>query len=105
MDTSSCFCVVAAVLSIFTVLWTLRDRCGSGYWMAACGALSGALSWALGSGLYLNVPPALCGTALLTCSFILILVTERRVELLPVERRAVLVTGETHTHSVEGLIL
>ncbi|XP_073327806.1 17-beta-hydroxysteroid dehydrogenase type 2 [Pagrus major] len=93
MDTSSCFSVVAAAVSVFTVLWTLRDRCGSGYWTAACGALSGALSGALGSCLYLNVPPAVCGTALLTCSFILICVTERRVKLLPAERRAVLVTG------------
>ncbi|XP_044050007.1 estradiol 17-beta-dehydrogenase 2 [Siniperca chuatsi] len=84
-----CFCVVAAAVYVVTVLRKLKEGCGSGCWPAALGAL-GALG---GAALYVTVPPAVCAAALLSCSFILIRVTERRVELLPAQSRAVLITG------------
>ncbi|XP_076588168.1 17-beta-hydroxysteroid dehydrogenase type 2 [Chaetodon auriga] len=88
MEITSCFCTIAAALFIFTVLWKLRDGSAARYWTAAFGALAGAL----GASLYFLVPPVVCGVVLLSCSFILICVSER-VELLPAKSRVVLVTG------------
>ncbi|XP_070828212.1 17-beta-hydroxysteroid dehydrogenase type 2 [Chaetodon trifascialis] len=88
MEITSCFCAIAAAAFIFTVLWKLRDGSGAQYWTAALGALLGAL----GASLYFLVPPVVCGVALLSCSFILVCVSER-VELLPAKSRVVLVTG------------
>ncbi|XP_041794455.1 estradiol 17-beta-dehydrogenase 2 [Chelmon rostratus] len=89
MEISSCFCVTAAAVSVFTMLWKVREASGAGYQTAAFGTLIGAL----GASLYFLVSPVFCGLALLSCSFILICVTERRRKLLPVKSRAVLVTG------------
>nr|XP_046250093.1 estradiol 17-beta-dehydrogenase 2 [Scatophagus argus] len=90
MEVGSCFCVVAAAVFIFTVLWKLKEGCGDGSWAAAAGALVGAL---VGASLYLTVPPVVCGVAFFSCSFALIYLTERRAELLPARSKAVLITG------------
>lgn len=96
METGSCFCVVAAAVYVFTVLWKLKEGCGAGFWTATFVA-----------SLYFIVPPVVHGVLLLGCSFILIYITERRVKLLPVKSRVVLVTGGVWCSPyspIEGLV-
>ncbi|XP_053175437.1 estradiol 17-beta-dehydrogenase 2 [Scomber japonicus] len=81
----ACFCAVAAAVFIFTVVWTLKQNCDAGYWPAVFGAL--------GTSLYFTVPPECCGAAFLCCSLALLCVTARKDELLPLQGRAVLITG------------
>ncbi|XP_068168340.1 17-beta-hydroxysteroid dehydrogenase type 2 [Antennarius striatus] len=85
METSCCFCVIAAVIFIFTLLRWLGAGNGVASW-----TLVGALA---GASLYFVLPPGVCGAVLLGWSFILIHQTDRRAEMLPVGNRAVLVTG------------
>lgn len=89
METGSCFCVVAAAVYVFTVLWKLKEGCGAGFWTTTFVALVGDFV----ASLYFIVPPVVHGVLLLGCSFIPIYITERRVKLLPVKSRVVLVTG------------
>ncbi|XP_075939367.1 17-beta-hydroxysteroid dehydrogenase type 2 isoform X2 [Anarhichas minor] len=85
MDITSCFCVGAAAVFFFTVLWKLKEGCGTWFWTVW------ALVWVLvGSSLYLSGPPVVCGLAVLGCSLFLMCETEKRVEL---QSRAVLITG------------
>ncbi|XP_044211865.1 estradiol 17-beta-dehydrogenase 2 [Thunnus albacares] len=81
----ACFCVAAAAAFTYTVVWTLKQGCDAGYWSVAFGAL--------GASLYFTAPLVYCGVALLCCSLALVCVTVRTAELLPLQGRAVLVTG------------
>ncbi|XP_040894366.1 estradiol 17-beta-dehydrogenase 2 [Toxotes jaculatrix] len=82
-----CFSVGAAALYLLTVLWKLKDGREAGH-------RPGALVWALVAALlYFTGSPGFCGVVLLSCSLGLICETLRRSELLPVQSRAVLITG------------
>ncbi|KAM7415208.1 hypothetical protein PAMA_019838 [Pampus argenteus] len=72
---------------MFTVLRMLNQGCDAGCWAAA------AAFGALGASLYFTAPAVYCGAAFLCCSLALLCVTARRVRLLPLQGRAVLVTG------------
>lgn len=82
MDTSTCFCVAASVVFAFTLLWTLWRGHGPGAAVfVAC--------------LYFTLPPVVHGVLMLIYSSFLVWISNRRSELLPVNNRAVLVTGNT----------
>lgn len=94
MDTRSWFCVVAATVFTLVLLQTLRRGSANGYWFLVM----------VGTSLYLTVAPVLCGAVLLGCSLALVWDTVKRSELLPVQNRTVLITGETEdtsTHTDE----
>lgn len=89
MEASSCFCVAAAAVYVFTVLLKLKGGCHAGFWTTAAVV-----------SLYFIVPPVVHGVLLLCSSLILVYVTERRVKQLPAKGRAVLVTGENGVRGV-----
>ncbi|XP_059191700.1 estradiol 17-beta-dehydrogenase 2 [Centropristis striata] len=93
MDITPCFCVAAAAVLLFTLLWRPQEGCGARLWLGTCGALCGVFG-ALGAALcYLTaLPAAVCCSILIGCSFVLMICqTERRVE--PLQSKAVVITG------------
>ncbi|XP_056906777.1 estradiol 17-beta-dehydrogenase 2 [Takifugu flavidus] len=82
MDGRMAFCGAAWALFGATLLWKLKRRCSRGFCAAAFVA-----------SLHFLLPPIVHEVLLLVCSSVLVGVAHRRCELLPVENRAVLVTG------------
>ncbi|KAF3706005.1 Estradiol 17-beta-dehydrogenase 2 [Channa argus] len=87
MEICTWFCVGAAALYIFTLLRKLKDGAQGRHWPVA---LTVAL---VGACLYFTESPVFCGLVLLGCSLGLLGEVARRPELLPVQSRAVLITG------------
>lgn len=88
MEPGTAFCAAAWLVFASALAWKLR-RSGASEVCAAAAAVA---------SLYWVVPPVVHGLLLLGYSSILVWVTNTRSELLPVKDRAVLVTGNTHTH-------
>lgn len=90
MEPGTAFCAAAWLVFASALAWKLR-RSGASEVCAAAAAAVASLYWV--------VPPVVHGLLLLGYSSILVWVTNTRSELLPVKDRAVLVTGNTHTHT------
>ncbi|XP_034031641.1 estradiol 17-beta-dehydrogenase 2 [Thalassophryne amazonica] len=90
MEIWNCWsCVGAVAVCVYTVVQTLKRGCQAGHWAVCLGALV-----ALGCCHYFGVSPGPCGVAVFCCSLCLhAVIVGMRADFVPVQGRAVLVTG------------
>lgn len=90
-----------AAAYVLCVLWKLKGLRGGGGRRPGASSLllAGALALGLWAFLNFTVCADACAASLIGCSVMMICVSARRETLLPTHNRAVLVTGETHTHT------